>query len=193
MFTIKFFYMSGIPVAYEINIDDIDVSVIRDSNLVDVELPRESDHIGTEISNNVISAYNLSRGIKMCIWTSGFLSLLYCTYNFYFLIPLLITICGWFGADTYSIALTSIYLLYTISFTVSQSYLVFSQFSSLDASQRSNYSFLLFLVCLTFFINMWLILILIKFLLVLNKLDSNILTRLKKRQIGNLRRINVVW
>ena len=103
--------MSGIPVAYEINIDDIDINEVRDANLVDVELVSESDHIGTEISNNVIYAYNLSRGIKMCIWTSGFLSLLYCTYNLYFLIPLLITICGWFGADTYSFALTSIYLL----------------------------------------------------------------------------------
>ena len=84
MFCIKFFYMSGIPVAYEINIDDIDINEVRDANLVDVELASESDHIGTEISNNVIYAYNLSRGIKMCIWTSGFLSLLYCTYNYIF-------------------------------------------------------------------------------------------------------------
>ena len=40
---------------------------------------------------------------------------------------------------------------------------------------------------------MWLILILIKFLVVLKKLDSIILTRLKKGQIGNLRRVNVIW
>ena len=38
-------------------------------------------------------------------------------------------------SDTYSFALTSIYLLYTISFTASQSYLV-SQFLSLNASQQ---------------------------------------------------------
>ena len=95
--------MSGIPVAYEINIDDIDINEVRDANLVDDDLPSESDHIGTEISNNVIRAYNLSRGIKMCIWTSGFLSLLYCTPALMFLYNLYKILCCYFAVISCSL------------------------------------------------------------------------------------------
>lgn len=184
--------MSGIPVAYEINIDEISIDEIRDSNLVDVNLDNEHN-IDNENSYYVIRAYNLSKAIKMTIWSSAFLSLLYCTYNYYFLIPLLLNVCGWMGAQGYSIPLVATYLLYVVSFTTTQCYIVFSHFISLNVTQRKNFSFLVFIVTLTFFINMWLILILIKFLFVLNKLDSIILSRLKKGQIGNLRRVNVVW
>ena len=187
MFSITFFYMPGIPVAYEIKIDEI-----RDANLIEVEIVNESDHIGREISNNVLSAYNLSRIIKFCTWTSGFLSLIYCTYNFYFLIPLLITICGWFGADKYSFFLSSIYFLYLISTTIAKTYLFFSEYFSIDISFRGDYTFELILVCLSGLINICLTCQVVNFMIVLGELDDITISRLKKGQIGNLKRIGVV-
>ena len=81
--------MSGIPVAYEVNIDDL-----RDPELVDIEFITESQPINGEISRNIREAYKLSKLIKMITYSSVVLSLVLFLFNIYFLIPLLVTMVG---------------------------------------------------------------------------------------------------
>ena len=78
--------MSRIPVAKEITIDDY-----SDPTFVTVDLTDEGQHIGVNVSENIIKAFNLSKTIKLVTYTSCFLSLILCTFNIYFLLPLLVT------------------------------------------------------------------------------------------------------
>ena len=179
--------MSGIPVAYEVNIDDL-----REPQLVDIEFITESQPINGEISRNIKQAYELSKTIKMITYSSAVLSLILCTFNIYFLIPLLITLVGWFGADQYSKALSILYIMYLFLVTAVRDYIFMSVFLDYEPSKRGDLYFEMFVVCLSSLINLWLITRVLKFINVIDKLDYTTLERLYRGQLGNTRRVSSV-
>ncbi len=176
--------MSGIPVAYEVNIDDL-----REHQLVDIEFITESQPINGEISRNIKEAYDLSKTIKMITYTSAILSLILCTFNIYFLIPLFVTLVGWFGADQYSKSLSILYVMYLFLVTAVRDYLFMSVFLYYEPSKRGDLYFEMFVVCLSSLINLWLITRVLKFINVIDKLDYTTLERLYRGQLGNTRRV----
>ena len=178
--------MSGIPVAYEVNIDDL-----RDPEFVDIEFINESLPINGEISRNIREAYKLSKTIKMITYSSAVLSLVLCLFNIYFLIPLLVTVVGWFGADQYSRALCITYIMYLFLVTVIRDYLFMLVFLDYKPSKRGDLYVEMFIICLSSLVNMWLIMRVFKFINVIDKLDYTTLERLYRGQIGNIRRVNI--
>tara|TARA_Y100000591_G_scaffold161562_1_gene139200 strand:- start:5363 stop:5905 length:543 start_codon:yes stop_codon:yes gene_type:complete len=178
--------MSGIPVAYEVNIDDL-----RDPELVDVEFIAEAQPISGEISRKIKEAYNLSKTIKMITYSSAVLSLILCTFNIYFLIPLLVTTVGWCGADQYSKSLSIIYIMYLFLVTAVRDYVFMTVFLNYEPSQRGDLYFEMFVVCLSSLINLWLITRVLKFINVIDQLDYTTLDRLYRGQIGNIRRVAI--
>ncbi len=179
--------MSGIPVAYEVNIDDL-----REPQLVDIEFITESQPINGEISRNIKEAYELSKTIKMITYTSAILSLILCTFNIYFLIPLLVTLVGWFGADQYSKSLSILYVMYLFLVTAVRDYIFMSVFLNYEPSKRGDLYFEMFIVCLSSLINLWLITRVLKFINVIDKLNYTTLERLYRGQLGNTRRVSSV-
>ena len=67
-----------------------------------------------EISNDMIKTYNYRRSV---MWFSGidiFFSAIYCLYQPYFLIPLMIAFTGYYGAKKYNVRLVQCYFLYCV-------------------------------------------------------------------------------
>ena len=151
--------MSGIPVAYGVNMDDM-----RDPEFIDVEFIEQSQPISGEISRNIREAYYLSRTIKVITYSSAILSLVLCTFNIYFLIPLLVTLVGWFGADQYSKALSIIYAVYLFLVTAARDYVFMSVFLDYEPSKRGDLYIEMFVICLSSLVNIWLITRIIKFI-----------------------------
>ena len=179
--------MSGIPVAYEVNVDDL-----SDPKFIDVEI-NEGTPIQSELSNNVNKTYNMSRMIKFCTCSSGLLYLIYCIYNPYFLFPFFITITGWYGANNYSKSLSIIYLIYLISTTISRLFIFITLFLNYEPSLKKTLYVEMFIVILGSLINIWLILQVIKFITYLTELDDITIKRLCNGQIGNLKKVYVIW
>ena len=179
--------MSGIPVAYEVNIDDL-----RDPELVDIEFIEQSHPINGEISKNIREAYYLSRTIKMITYSSAILSLVLSTFNIYFLIPLLVTLVGWVSAHQYSKALSIVYVLYLFLVTAARDYVFMSVFLEYEPSKRGDLYIEMFVICLSSLVNIWLITRIIKFINILGDLDYTTRERLYRGQIGNIRRVSFV-
>ena len=179
--------MSRIPIAEEVNIDDL-----RNPEFVDVEFITQSHPINGEISRNIKQAYELSKTIKMITYSSAILSLILCTFNIYFLIPLLVTLVGWFGADQYSKSLSILYIMYLFLVTAARDYVFMSMFLHYEPSKRGDLYFEMFIVCLSSLINLWLITRVLKFINVIDKLNYTTLERLYRGQLGNTRRVSSV-
>ena len=179
--------MSRIPIAEEVNIDEL-----RNPEFVDVEFITQSHPINGEISRNIKEAYDLSKTIKMITYSSAILSLILCTFNIYFLIPLLVTLVGWFAADQYSKSLSILYIMYLFLVTAARDYVFMSVFLDYEPSKRGDLYFEMFIVCLSSLINLWLITRVLKFINVIDKLNYTTLERLYRGQLGNTRRVSSV-
>lgn len=176
--------MSRIPVAKEINIDEY-----SDPKFVTVDLFDEGQHIGVNISENIIEAFNLSKTIKFVTYTSCFLSLILCIFNLYFFIPFFITMVGWFGADHYSKGLSIVYTMYLILVTCVRDYVFFYEFLNYEPSNKGDLYFEMIVICINTMVNLWLIVKVIQFINILDTLDDITKERLYNGQIGNVRRV----
>ena len=177
--------MTKIPVAHEVNIHEIS------PQLVDINFD-EGQHIGENISDNITTAYNLSKTIKLVTYTSSFLSIILCVFNLYFIVPFLITAVGWCGADQYSRALSIVYTIYLILATIFRDVVFFNTFLNYEPSKKGDLYFEMIVICLNTMINLYLIIKVIKFINILEKLDEITKERLYRGQIGNIRQVYVI-
>ena len=83
-----------------------------------VPIPPET-HITISISDDMLLAVSLSKTIKWLTLFDGIISFIYSIYNMWFLIPLIISITGYYGAKNFSKRYVNVYLVYTLvnSFT----------------------------------------------------------------------------
>ena len=117
---------------------------------------------------------------------------MYCFYNPWFFIPLLIAISGYRGAVTFNANYIFLYATYVILEVLTKSAIFFAAYASLSNDERANHLFNVILVILSIFISIWILDVLYKFIKLINKLTHLELEHLCNRGIPR-HRLVYVW
>ncbi len=126
-----------------------------------------------DIRDDMIKTYNYRRSV---MWFSGidiFFSAIYCLYQPYFLIPLLIALTGYYGAKNYNVRLVQCYFVYCVLVNIigRLSYF-FVYYHSLDGQSRQEHVFDFIWVMLCTVISIWICEIIYKFIKYYGKLNE---------------------
>ena len=81
--------------------------------------------------------------------------------------------------------------MYLFLVTVIRDYLFMSVFLDYEPSKRGDLYVEMFIICLSSLVNLWLIMRVLKFINIIDKLDYTTLERLYRGQIGSVRRVYI--
>ena len=157
---------------------------------VPVATPVTNEVPEVAVTEDMKTAYSLSKTTKfLCLIDFAF-SLIYAFSNPYFFIPVLISSLGWWGAKTYNMCQVFIYLIYTLLMNVAR--VAFTAVFYSDPKNRmciSDFAFSLDIIItfVGFMLGMWICKIIYKFYVSIKNLDNQEIQTLK-----NLRRTIVV-
>lgn len=173
--------MSGVPIIY-----DISVNRINRVNNRDYIIPINSNEYTTlsgEISPNMKKACYLSKQIKRLTYISICFSLFLSFFSPYFLIPIIVSLVGWFGAHHYTKSACIVYMLYLALVTFTRDYFFMYKFLDYSPSKRGDLYIEMILICISSLINIWTIMRVIVFVNIISDFDSNTLERLYQEDI----------
>ena len=144
-------YVTAVPVSAPI--------VITGTTPVDVQTAAQ-----LAISDNMIKTYNYRRSV---MWFSGidiFFSAIYCLYQPYFLIPLLIAFTGYQGAKKYNVRLVQCYFVYCVLVNIiGRVAYFFVYYHNLDGESKQAHAFDFAWIILSTAISIWVCEIIYKF------------------------------
>tara|TARA_B110000008_G_C16912477_1_gene541294 strand:+ start:8 stop:577 length:570 start_codon:yes stop_codon:yes gene_type:complete len=92
------------------------------------------------LTNNAILVYNLAKSVKLFSMLDAFFCLIYSAYNFYYFIPFLLCLFGYYGARNYNKSYTRIYLFYCVCNLISK-IIVWSYIIYFSSTNNSNYDY----------------------------------------------------
>ena len=147
---------------------------------------------GMTVTDDMIKTFSLARTVKFLTVIDMFFSFMYCFYNPWFFIPLLIAISGYRGAVTFNANYIFLYATYVILEVLTKSAIFFVAYASLSNDERANHLFNVILVILSIFISIWILDVLYKFIKFINKLTHLELEHLCNRGIPR-HRLVYVW
>ena len=155
----------------------------------------ESQSFGDNLmSDKMLRAYALSHTLRWCAFIDSIMSLLYCFYgSFYFFIPLVLALSGWFGAVRYNAYLTRLYLFYIFAYTLAKDYFFFHEFLNSEVKDRHLFILPMVLVCISTMINIWIMKLIISFNNIITIFDETTLHRLRDNNIMGVKRVYVMW
>lgn len=135
----------------------------------------------TRLTNNAILAYNLAKSVKLFSMIDAFFCLIYSSYNFYYFIPFLLCLFGYYGAKNYNNNYTRIYLFYCVCNLISKlivwSYMIY--YSTIDDSNYDYVGFTLF-SWISILIEMYIVRMAYKYYDALDKLTDGELGAIKE-------------
>jgi len=147
---------------------------------------------GMAVTDDMIKTYSLARTIKLLTIIDMFFSFMYCFYNPWFFIPLLLAISGYMGAVKFNANYIFLYATYVVLDVFAKSAIFFASYASLSNDEKADHLFNVILVILSIFISIWIINVLFKFIKLLNKLTLLELDHLRNRGIPR-NRLVYVW
>ena len=150
--------------------------VISNSVPVDVQTTAQ-----LAISNDMIKTYNYRRSV---MWFSGidiFFSTIYCLYQPYFLIPLMIAFTGYYGAKKYNVRLVQCYFLYCVLVNIiGRVAYFFVYYHNLDGQSKQQHAFDFAWIMISTVISIWVCEIIYKFIKYYGKLSEREVLFLKQ-------------
>ena len=150
---------------------------------VDVEFIEQSQPINGDISESIRKIYNLSKTIKIITYLSAIFSFTLCAFNIYFLIPILVTVIGWYGAHQYNKTLSIIYVIYLFLVTLLRGYIFMTVFLNYEPSKKGDLYFEMIIVSLSSIVNLLLMIQVTKFINLIEELNYITRERLYRGQI----------
>ena len=133
------------------------------------------------ISDNMIKTYNYRRSV---MWFSGidiFFSAIYCLYQPYFLIPLMIAFTGYYGAKKYNVRLVQCYFLYCVLVNIiGRVAYFFVYYHNLDGQSKQEHAFDFAWIMISTAISIWVCEIIYKFIKYHGKLSERELLFIKQ-------------
>ena len=147
---------------------------------------------GMAVTDDMIKTYSLARTIKLLTIIDMFFSFMYCFYNPWFFIPLLLAISGYMGAVKFNANYIFLYATYVVLDVFAKSVIFFVSYASLSNDEKADHLFNVILVILSIFISIWITTVLFKFIKLLNKLTLLELDHLRNRGIPR-HRLVYVW
>tara|TARA_Y100000591_G_scaffold317180_1_gene326581 strand:+ start:158 stop:709 length:552 start_codon:yes stop_codon:yes gene_type:complete len=164
--------------------------VVQEAYIIDSVIPQAV--VNTEITNDMVKTFNLARTVKFLAIVDMFFSFIYCFYNPWFFIPLLMALFGYQGAFRFNANYTFIYATYVILDLFIKTGTFFHDYLALTDEDKSEHLFNVIIVILSALISIWIIDILYKFIKLINKLTLLELDHLRNRGIPR-QRIVYVW
>tara|TARA_A100001234_G_scaffold201951_1_gene195008 strand:- start:9 stop:572 length:564 start_codon:yes stop_codon:yes gene_type:complete len=157
-----------------------DTRVATTVNAIPVLIPQTVESNRIHISDNMIRTHNYKRSV---MWFSGidiFFSMIYCLYNPYFFIPLVIAFTGNYGARKYNICMVKFYFMYCVLVNIfgRLSYAV-STYVLMDNKEKDLYTFDFVWVLISTAISIWVCEIIYKFIKNYKKLSNEEIEFLK--------------
>jgi len=164
--------------------------VVQEAYIIDSVIPQAV--VNTEITNDMVKTFNLARTVKFLAIVDMFFSFIYCFYNPWFFIPLLMALFGYQGAFRFNANYTFIYATYVVLDLFIKTGTFFHDYLALTDEDKSEHLFNVIIVILSALISIWIIDILYKFIKLINKLTLLELDHLRNRGIPR-QRIVYVW
>ena len=166
-------------------------SVVEEPYIIRHNIPPEEMQI--EITDEMIKSYSISRTVKILCLIDMLFSFIYGLSNPWFLLPFLIAFTGFYGAKNFNINYTYVYLIYIIlEITIKTSLYLYVYFT-LTNDEKSGHLFNFILIIISFFISIWIIDIIYKFIKSLKNLTSEQILYLRNRGINNRRAVVVYY
>ena len=127
----------------------------------------------TRLTNNAIMAYNLAKSVKIFAMVDAFFCFIYSVYNFYYFIPFLLCLFGYYGAKNYNKNYTRIYLFYCVLNLISK-IIVWSFMMYYSTTDDTNYDYagFTFFSWISILIEMYIVRMAHKYYKALNKLTD---------------------
>ena len=142
------------------------------------------------ITEDMKTAYSLSRTTKFLCLIDFCFSLIYAFSNPYFFIPVMISLLGWWGAKNYSMCQVFVYLIYTLTMNVARVAFTAAYYSNpINRSGISDFALGLdiLITIVGFLLGMWICKIIYKFYASIKDLTTDEIYTLK-----NLRKTIIV-
>ena len=147
---------------------------------------------GMTVTNDMIKTFSIARTVKFLTMIDMFFSFIYCFYNPWFFIPLLMAIFGYQGAKKFNANYIFVYATYVVLELFLKTVTFFIGYVNLSNDEKSEHLFNVILIILSAIISVWIIDILYKFIKNLNKLTLLELDHLRNNGIPR-RRVIYVW
>ena len=182
--------MSNTQESVPVYVPTADGEVIQQAYVIDSAIPQAV--VNTEITNDMVKTFNLSRTVKFLAMVDMFFSFIYCFYNPWFFIPLLMALFGYQGAFRFNANYTFIYATYVVLDLFIKTGTFFYDYFGLTDEDKAEHLFNVILVILSALISIWIIDILYKFIKFMNKLTLLELDHLRNRGIPR-QRLVYIW
>ena len=147
---------------------------------------------GMTVTNDMIKTFSIARTVKFLTMIDMFFSFIYCFYNPWFFIPLLMAIFGYQGAKKFNANYIFVYATYVVLELFLKTVTFFIGYVNLSNDEKSEHLFNVILIILSAIISVWIIDILYKFIKLINKLTLLELDHLCNRGIPR-HRVVYVW
>ena len=147
---------------------------------------------GMTVTNDMIKTFSIARTVKFLTMIDMFFSFIYCFYNPWFFIPLLMAIFGYQGAKKFNANYIFVYATYVVLELFLKTVTFFIGYVNLSNDEKSEHLFNVILIILSGIISVWIIDILYKFIKLINKLTLLELDHLRNRGIPR-HRVVYVW
>ena len=143
------------------------------------------------ITDDMVKTYSIARTVKILAIIDMFFSAIYCLYNPWFLLPLMIAYSGYHGAKHFKHNLICVYGTYIIIDAVFKPAVFFWTYATLSNDEKSVHLFNVILIILSFMISMWILDIVFKFYKSLEKLTEEQLKYLRETGVPRTRIVRV--
>ena len=144
-----------------------------------------------QITDDMIKTYSIARTVKILAIIDMFFSAIYCLYNPWFLLPLMIAYSGYHGAKHFKHNLICVYGTYIIIDAVFKPAVFFWTYATLSNDEKATHLFNVILIILSFMISMWILDIVFKFYNSLEKLTEEQLKYLREAGVPRTRVVRV--
>ena len=139
------------------------------------------------ITDDMVKTYSIARTVKILAIIDMVFSAIYCIYNPWFFISLIIAYTGYYGAKTFKENYTFIYASYIIIDAIFKPAIFFWYYATLSNNEKSDHLFNVILIILSFMISMWILDIVYKFFKYMRKLSIEQLKYLRDAGIPRTR------
>ena len=164
---------------------DAEATVVVDPNDITTSQPR--------VNENMIITYSISRTLKWLTIFDICISFMYCLYNPWFFIPLILAFTGYIGATKYSKVCSAVYMCYILLNSFTRLGIFLYLFSELSRTDKNYHVFDFLLVLIGTIISIWISKIILRFITYIDKLSPEEKQMLVENRIGTERRLVVLW
>ena len=157
----------------------------------------DSDDIVTgpqpHVNTDMVVTYSISRTLKWLTAFDIFISFIYCLYNPWFFITLMLAFTGYVGSTKYSKWCSATYMCYILLNSFTRLGIFLYLFSELSGTERQYHVFDFLLVLLGTVISIWISKLICRFITYIDKLSPEQKQMLVENRIGTERRVVVLW